>query len=175
MQLDAQRIADKEARESALAEIAYSDYLNLGPNRTLSALLAFYKRVALEDGPDRAPSRNRAKLTEWRKKYRWDERARQEDEAEVQSARRDLTRVRRQAIEDLADLHPLAIEVYRTLLTSPSVEAKEKRMAADSVLNRIGVTEKPARDNASAEAIISPPAHDASDAELEQWLSIKPN
>ena len=41
MQLDAQRIADKEARESALAEIAYSDYLNLGPNRTLSALLAF--------------------------------------------------------------------------------------------------------------------------------------
>jgi len=156
-----QRLREEQDRQRA--EMAFWDFYNLGPQRSLNALFRYYVAEG-RAGNTRIPTRNKATLERWRKQYEWDKRAAEEDAKKIESVRRDFDELRRNRLEDLIDLSVQAIDTLREILSNPDVPWRDKRQAAETILDRVGLTAKRAEAQADEQKNnhLAPPDPNAS-------------
>lgn len=162
----------RQERDRQRAEIAFWDFYNMGPQRSLTGLFRHY--VALAKDPkeaERVPSRSKSTLERWRKQYEWDARCAQEDSRRIESERRDFDQLRRHRLEDLIDLSVEAVKTLKTMLTHEEVPWREKRQAAETILDRVGISPRKATSDTPAKAPQNLPVPTPNEATEQDWMT----
>ena len=85
---------DKVKKESARAQVAYADYLRLGPDRSLERLATEYR--ARTDG---VPTHQLSRLKQWSTTYGWQSRLQAIADAEVREAEEQEAAYRREILQ----------------------------------------------------------------------------
>ncbi len=87
-------------RETPRAQRAWLDYLEMGPGRSLPALIARYVEVARESGERAVPTRNLQILQRWSSAFGWQDRLRAIADQERAEAEARIREERRRVFED---------------------------------------------------------------------------
>lgn len=167
---------------------ALVDFLAMGPRRSVEGLWKEYVERRRRD-PDGSlglrqlvPTTNKTILYRWAKEDRWFDQAQVFDTEAQQKELRDLEKLRRRVLDELALLAPTIIEEFATLLKEGRQEIKLK--AIETWLDRVGVvklstpevTRKQLREaeeqrEQDAEIIAAVPPDDAPEEVWAQWLA----
>lgn len=167
---------------------ALVDFLAMGPRRSVEGLWKEYVERRRRD-PDGSlglrqlvPTTNKTILYRWAKEDRWFDQAQVFDAEAQQKELRDLEKLRRRVLDELALLAPTIIEEFATLLKEGRQEIKLK--AIETWLDRVGVvklstpevTRKQLREaeeqrEQDAEIIAAVPPDDAPEEVWAQWLA----
>jgi hypothetical protein len=165
-------------RDRQRAEAAFWDYYNLGVGRTIKALYEDYTSDERKQDPT-VPSRHKNDLSRWRREYEWDKRIFDLEREALERDAQSYNKVRLARLNKLATYSADAVDTLHRLATNSTGKVPERIQlaAADSILNRIGVSEKTttAPAESATNAPPPPPAPDAPASEWERYYSTYKN
>lgn len=180
--------ASPGTREYLRRQKALTDFLSMGPRRSVEGLWREYVQRRRRD-PDGSlgirkeiPTTNKELLYRWSREDRWYEQAQEYDAEQQEKELRDLSSMRRRVLEELAVMAPVVLEEFQKILREARQEVKLK--AIESWLDRVGIvklsvpemtrkalSEVQERREREAELLASIPGDDASDEEWAAWLA----
>lgn len=162
---------DPNAAKEARAEVAFKDYLLMAPQRSVGGLLKEYQEKSRTFGRGAVPTTNRTTIFEWSKQYRWAERAAEHDKRVAQADAKSYDMLRTLRFDNLFELSDGAIKAMRELIEDSGTRADVRLKAAQTVLDRIGVTENLIQHAEPAQKKADVPDPEASDEVLQEWLA----
>ena len=157
--------------EEARAEVAFKRYLLMAPKRSVDALLSQFQEEARQFGRGSVPTTNRTTIYKWAKQYKWTERAAEHDKRIVQADTKSYDMLRSLRFDNLFELSESAVSALRQLIEEPKTRADVRLKAAQTVLDRIGVTEDLIQRSGSSSEPANIPDPEASNEELNRWLA----
>jgi hypothetical protein len=180
--------ANPGTKEYLRRQRALTDFLAMGPRRSVESLWREYVSRRRRD-PDGSlglrrdiPTTNKELLYRWSREDRWYEQAQAYDAEQQQRELRNLSTLRGRVLEDLAVLAPLVVEQLETLLREGRQEIRLK--AIETWLDRVGIVrlstttmtrevlrETEQRQEREAEIMGALPPDDASEEEWARWLA----
>ena len=180
--------ANPGTKEYLRRQRALTDFLAMGPRRSVEGLWREYVSRRRRD-PDGSlglrrdiPTTNKELLYRWSREDRWYEQAQLYDAEQQERELRNLATLRTRVLEDLAVLAPLVLEQFVTLLQEGRQEIKLK--AIETWLDRVGIVrlstttmtreimrETEQRQERDQELMGALPPDDASEEEWARWLA----
>jgi len=180
--------ANPGTKEYLRRQRALTDFLAMGPRRSVEGLWREYVSRRRRD-PDGSlglrrdiPTTNKELLYRWSREDRWYEQAQLYDAEQQEKELRNLATLRTRVLEDLAVLAPLVLEQFVTLLQEGRQEIKLK--AIETWLDRVGIVrlstttmtreimrETEQRQERDQELMGALPPEDASEEEWARWLA----
>jgi hypothetical protein len=180
--------ANPGTKEYLRRQKALTDFLAMGPRRSVEGLWREYVTRRRRD-PDGSlglrrdiPTTNKEMLYRWSREDRWYEQAQAYDAEQQEQELRNLATLRVRVLEDLAVLAPLVVEQLETLLREGRQEVKLK--AIETWLDRVGIVrlstttmtreilqETEQRKEQEQELMGAIPPDDASEEEWARWLA----
>jgi hypothetical protein len=180
--------ANPGTKEYLRRQRALTDFLAMGPRRSVEGLWREYVSRRRRD-PDGSlglrrdiPTTNKELLYRWSREDRWYEQAQAYDAEQQERELRNLSTLRGRVLEELAVLAPLVVEQFATLLREGRQEIKLK--AIETWLDRVGIVrlstttmtreimrETEQRQEREQELLGALPPDDASEEEWARWLA----
>jgi hypothetical protein len=180
--------ANPGTKEYLRRQRALTDFLAMGPRRTVEGLWREYVSRRRRD-PDGSlglrrdiPTTNKELLYRWSREDRWYEQAQAYDAEQQERELRNLSTLRTRVLEELAVLAPLVLEQFAILLQEGRQEIKLK--AIETWLDRVGIVrlstttmtreimrETEQRQERDQELMGALPPDDASEEEWARWLA----
>jgi hypothetical protein len=180
--------ANPGTKEYLRRQRALTDFLAMGPRRSVESLWREYVSRRRRD-PDGSlglrrdiPTTNKELLYRWSREDRWYEQAQSYDAEQQERELRNLSTLRGRVLEDLAVLAPLVVEQLETLLREGRQEIRLK--AIETWLDRVGIVrlstttmtreilqQSEQRQEREAEIVGALPPDDASEEEWARWLA----
>jgi hypothetical protein len=180
--------ANPGTKEYLRRQKALTDFLAMGPRRSVEGLWREYVSRRRRD-PDGSlglrrdiPTTNKEILYRWSREDRWYEQAQAYDAEQQERELRNLSTLRGRVLEDLAVMAPLVVEQFATLLREGRQEIKLK--AIETWLDRVGIVrlstttmtreilqQTEQRQEREAELLGALPPDDASEEEWARWLA----